>query len=77
VTLDLRPASSFPLDELAELFAARPLAAWLELFEGEDVSVGPVATREEASARFGAEPPPGRPPALGEHTAAWRRELGV
>jgi len=37
-------------DELAELIAAKPLAAWLELFEGEDVSVGPVATLEEASA---------------------------
>jgi crotonobetainyl-CoA:carnitine CoA-transferase CaiB-like acyl-CoA transferase len=37
-------------DELAELIAAKPLATWLELFEGEDVSVGPVATLEEASA---------------------------
>ena len=40
-------------DELAELFAARPLATWLELFEGEDVSVGPVATLEEAAATLG------------------------
>jgi alpha-methylacyl-CoA racemase len=37
-------------DELAELIAAKPLAAWLQIFEGEDVSVGPVATLEEASA---------------------------
>jgi alpha-methylacyl-CoA racemase len=36
-------------DELAELLAAKPLATWLELFEGEDVSVGPVATLEEAA----------------------------
>jgi alpha-methylacyl-CoA racemase len=36
-------------DELAELFAARPLATWLELFDGEDVSVGPVATLAEAA----------------------------
>jgi alpha-methylacyl-CoA racemase len=38
--------------ELAEVFAGRPLAAWLELFEGEDVSVGPVATLDEAAARL-------------------------
>jgi alpha-methylacyl-CoA racemase len=37
---------------LAEAFAAKPLAAWLELFDGEDVCVGPVATLEEASAEF-------------------------
>jgi crotonobetainyl-CoA:carnitine CoA-transferase CaiB-like acyl-CoA transferase len=35
--------------ELAEIFAAKPLATWLELFEGEDVSVGPVATLQEAA----------------------------
>jgi crotonobetainyl-CoA:carnitine CoA-transferase CaiB-like acyl-CoA transferase len=40
-------------DELAEAFSARPLAAWLELFEGEDVGVGPVATLEEAAATLG------------------------
>jgi crotonobetainyl-CoA:carnitine CoA-transferase CaiB-like acyl-CoA transferase len=39
--------------ELAETFAARPLATWLELFDREDVSVGPVATLEEAAARLG------------------------
>jgi alpha-methylacyl-CoA racemase len=39
-------------DELAEALAAKPLAAWLALFEGEDVSVGPVATLEEAAARL-------------------------
>jgi len=37
-------------DELARTFATRPLAAWLELFDGEDVGVGPVATLEEAAA---------------------------
>lgn len=61
--------------ELAAIFADRPLATWLELFEGEDVCVGPVATLEEGAASFGIEPPPGRPPGLGEHTEAWRREL--
>jgi len=36
--------------ELAAIFEARPLAEWLELFEGEDVCVGPVATLAEAAA---------------------------
>ncbi len=36
-------------EELAQAFAARPLAAWLELFDGEDVGVGPVATLAEAA----------------------------
>jgi crotonobetainyl-CoA:carnitine CoA-transferase CaiB-like acyl-CoA transferase len=40
-------------DELAEILVARPLATWLELFEGEDVAVGPVATLEEAAAQLG------------------------
>jgi alpha-methylacyl-CoA racemase len=43
-------------DELAELIAEKPLATWLELFDGEDVSVGPVATLEEASAFLGVVP---------------------
>jgi alpha-methylacyl-CoA racemase len=43
-------------DELAEAFAAKPLATWLELFDGEDVSVGPVATLEEAAAQLGRSP---------------------
>ncbi len=62
--------------ELAALFAGRPLAAWLDLFEGEDVCVGPVATLAEAAADLGTGPP-GPAPALGEHTAAWRAELGL
>jgi alpha-methylacyl-CoA racemase len=43
-------------DELAELFAAKPLATWLELFDREDVSVGPVATLAEAAAQLGRNP---------------------
>ena len=39
--------------ELEAAFATRPLAEWLELFDGEDVCVGPVATRAEAAAEFG------------------------
>jgi crotonobetainyl-CoA:carnitine CoA-transferase CaiB-like acyl-CoA transferase len=36
--------------ELAAIFAARPLAEWLELLDAEDVCVGPVATIAEAAA---------------------------
>jgi crotonobetainyl-CoA:carnitine CoA-transferase CaiB-like acyl-CoA transferase len=35
--------------ELAAIFEARPLTAWLELFDAEDVCVGPVATIAEAA----------------------------
>jgi crotonobetainyl-CoA:carnitine CoA-transferase CaiB-like acyl-CoA transferase len=35
--------------ELAAIFEARPLAEWLELFDAEDVCVGPVATIAEAA----------------------------
>jgi crotonobetainyl-CoA:carnitine CoA-transferase CaiB-like acyl-CoA transferase len=38
--------------DLAEIFRARTLERWLDLFESEDVSVGPVATLEEAAARL-------------------------
>jgi len=62
-------------DELAEAFAAHPLATWLELFDGEDVCVGPVLTLEQAARQFGEELP-GRAPRLGEQTDAWRAELG-
>jgi crotonobetainyl-CoA:carnitine CoA-transferase CaiB-like acyl-CoA transferase len=67
-------ADQAPLrDALAVAFAARDLADWLALFEGEDVCVGPVATRAEASA-FAPESH-GPAPALGAHTEAWREEL--
>jgi crotonobetainyl-CoA:carnitine CoA-transferase CaiB-like acyl-CoA transferase len=36
-------------DALAKRLASKPLPDWLELFDGEDVSVGPVATLEEAA----------------------------
>lgn len=39
-------------DALAQRIASKPLAAWLELFEGEDVSVGPVASLDEAAAEL-------------------------
>ena len=39
--------------ELSAVFAQRPLTAWLELFDGEDVCVGPVATLAEAAEEFG------------------------
>ncbi|MGH2972876.1 MAG: CoA transferase [Gaiellaceae bacterium] len=62
--------------ELANVFSRRPLEHWLSVFEREDVCVGPVATYAEAAESFGAASP-GRAPALGEHTAGWRRELGL
>jgi alpha-methylacyl-CoA racemase len=62
---------------LAESFASKELAAWLERFDSEDVMVGPVATLEEGAAEFGEPPPSSRAPALGEHTDAWREELGL
>jgi alpha-methylacyl-CoA racemase len=47
------PAAQGELAEaLAESFASKPLATWLELFDREDVSVGPVSTLEEAAAEF-------------------------
>jgi alpha-methylacyl-CoA racemase len=63
--------------ELEELFGTRPLAAWLELFDGEDVAVGPVATWAEASRHFRSSAPRAAPPRLGEHTDAWRAALGL
>jgi alpha-methylacyl-CoA racemase len=42
--------------ELAEAFALKPLEAWLELLDGEDVGVGPVATLDEAAAQLGGSP---------------------
>jgi alpha-methylacyl-CoA racemase len=63
--------------ELEELFRTRDLADWLVLFGGEDVAVGPVATMDEAAALYGEPEPLYDPPQLGEHTAAWRRELGL
>jgi crotonobetainyl-CoA:carnitine CoA-transferase CaiB-like acyl-CoA transferase len=59
-----------------EVFAGRTLEHWLRLFEDEDVCVGPVATRAEAAAEFGT-PVRGGAAATGEHTADWRRELGL
>jgi alpha-methylacyl-CoA racemase len=61
--------------ELAGLFAERPLAEWLDVFDGEDVCVGPVWTREEAALELG-RPAVGEVAPLGAHTDAWRRELG-
>jgi alpha-methylacyl-CoA racemase len=40
-------------DELAAAFRSRRLDAWLELFDGEDVCVGPVATFAEAETDLG------------------------
>ena len=63
--------------ELATAFGRRPLAEWLELFDNEDVCVGPVATRAEAAAEFGSPPSADDDVALGAHTAAWRAAVGA
>ena len=63
--------------ELAAILETRDLGSWLELFEGEDVAVGPVATLQEAGRDFGSRLPASRPPELGEHTETWRAELGL
>lgn len=63
--------------ELAKTFATRRLADWLALFENEDVCVGPVATLDEAELEFGDRADEPEPVALGAHTAAWRRKLGL
>jgi crotonobetainyl-CoA:carnitine CoA-transferase CaiB-like acyl-CoA transferase len=61
--------------ELSAAFVQRPLADWLALFGGNDVCVGPVATRGEA-AQF-APPALGPAPDLGAHTERWRAEVGA
>jgi len=63
-------------DALSDAFGRETLDHWLRVFEGEDVCVGPVATRAEAAAAFGV-PASGRAAATGEHTGDWRRELGL
>jgi alpha-methylacyl-CoA racemase len=62
--------------ELGSAFRAQTLAAWLELFDGEDVCVGPVASPEEAADSYddGARL---EAPSIGQHTAEWRRQLGL
>jgi crotonobetainyl-CoA:carnitine CoA-transferase CaiB-like acyl-CoA transferase len=62
--------------ELGSVFAERPLAEWLQLFDGEDVCVGPVATLAEGAAAFG-EGTPVPSAAVGQHTQAWRAELDL
>ena len=62
--------------ELAAIFRSRPLEAWFALFEGEEVMAGPVATLAEAAEWLGGQRPSQPPPALGEHTDAWRASIG-
>ncbi|MEO5576341.1 MAG: CaiB/BaiF CoA-transferase family protein [Gaiellaceae bacterium] len=62
--------------ELAAVFASRPLGDWLERFDGEDVCVGPVATLAEAAAELG-DGTGVSSARVGQHTSAWREELGL
>ena len=61
--------------ELAAVFRTRPLSAWLELFDGEDVMAGPVATLAEAAEWLDEAVSPAAAPKLGEHTDAWRASI--
>jgi len=62
--------------ELAATLATRSLDEWLQLCDGEDVCVGPVATLAEGAEAFGGGT--GLPSAsVGQHTSAWREELGL
>lgn len=61
--------------ELAAVFRSKTLSEWLEVFEGEDVMAGPVATLAEASEWLEEPAATGEAPALGEHTESWRAEL--
>ncbi len=61
--------------ELAAVFLERELASWLALFDGEDVCVGPVAALAEAAESFG-EGSRTTSAEVGQHTGAWRAELG-
>lgn len=63
--------------QLAAAFAQRTLENWLALCDTEDVCIGPVWTRAEAASAFGDAGTRGEAPAVGAHTAAWRRELGL
>jgi alpha-methylacyl-CoA racemase len=61
--------------ELRTTFRARPLDEWLELFDGEDVMAGPVATLAEASSWLRATRRTEPAAALGEHTERWRSSI--
>jgi crotonobetainyl-CoA:carnitine CoA-transferase CaiB-like acyl-CoA transferase len=61
--------------ELASTFAQRSLASWLELFESEDVCIGPVLTRAEAAVELQGGSPEGGYSPPGAHTEFWRAEL--
>jgi alpha-methylacyl-CoA racemase len=45
-------AQSALFGALGEIFSTKPLDAWLEFFEDEEVCVGPVASLEEAAGEF-------------------------
>ncbi|MGZ4317111.1 MAG: CoA transferase, partial [Gaiellaceae bacterium] len=61
--------------ELEEVFRSRPLSEWVDLFDSEDVMVGPVATLAEGSEWLGEAVATVSAPALGEHTERWRADL--
>jgi alpha-methylacyl-CoA racemase len=74
---DLLPRAQDAHAELEEIVGGRTLQEWLELFDGEDVCAGPVATLADAAPTYGRPAADEPAPALGEHTEAWRAELGL
>jgi len=74
---DLVPRQNDAHTELEALFRTRSMHDWLQLFDGEDVAVGPVATLLEASRELDRPETGAEPPRLGQHTDAWRAALGL
>jgi alpha-methylacyl-CoA racemase len=74
---DLLPRAQDAHAELEQIVRGRTLREWLDLFDGEDVCAGPVATLAGAAATYGRPAAEVPAPTLGEHTAAWRAELGL
>jgi len=60
---------------LREAFGRRPAAEWLQLFEREEVCVGPINTLAEAGAEFGVPETAAPVAELGAHTERWRAAL--
>jgi hypothetical protein len=50
---------------------------WLVLCVGLDAPPGPVSTLDEAAREFSSGDELGPAPRLGEHTDAWRVDLGL
>ena len=65
------------LPELEQGVASRPLAEWLELFEARTSPPGRWQRSTRRRVEFSSGDELGPAPRLGEHTEAWRTELGI